>query len=448
MLAVYVTLVPEWGEDTVSSLAVRIDADIAAEKDSPLFRIQRQSIDKPFLPLSEPFETWDGAGPVPGEWAEAEEGAMTYGIFIPARDGDGGFTLTYRVTPGPAGRNPVLDLGQEPGGITGSGMTFLPAFFTGEEIDFTLRWDLCRMPEGSSGAWSYGERCREGGDKTLTDTFYACGMLDSVRAGNFRYYWLRSDALLDTALTGAKLFREEARFFGDGGAPYTIFARRVPFPVHPGGTAEERSYLFLYQSPEQLDDSLTFLFAHEMVHNWISVPDEPYGTATWYVEGMAEFYSTVLPWRAGLVSGEALCRELNSRARDYWENPAVGVPNLTLGENFLSDPEMTKVPYGRGFFYLTAADAAIRRVSGGERCLDDVMRAVSASAPPDGNEAWIREYGRYVGEEAARREYGFLRDGGVVVPAADCFPGIGVRRIPGHTRGTGAECELWEFYAE
>lgn len=109
---------------------------------------------------------------------------------------------------------------------------------------------------------------------------------------------------------------------------------------------------------------------------------------------------------------------------------------------------MTKVPYGRGFFYLTAADAAIRRSSRGERCLDDVMRAISASAPPDGNEAWIREYGRYVGEENARREYEFLRDGGVVDPAADCFPGIGVRRIEGHTRGSGEECPLWEFYEE
>ncbi len=444
---VRVLLTPAWDGESVSSLGVRIDTDIPAVKDAPLFRIHRQSIDKPFLALEEPFALTDGAGTLGGGWKEESKPPYLDRVFTPYRDGGTGFSLAYRVKPVPAGGNPVLDLGAEPGGMTGSGMTFLPEFLSDDPADFTVRWDLSALPEDASAAWTFGEH-RRGGGKTLTESFYACGLLDGVRAGNFRYFWLRNDALLDTAVTAAKLFRMEADFFSDGGEPYAIFARRVPFPVKPGGTALERSYLYLYNSPEQLDSSLLFLFAHEMVHNWITLPDEPYGTTTWYVEGMAEFYSTVLPWRAGLVSADALCRELNSRAKDYWENPAIRTPNLVLGENFLADLEMTKVPYGRGFFYLTSADAAIRRATDSERSLDDVMRALKDLSPEtDGNEAWIAEYGKYVGTDTARREYERLRDGGIMTPQTDCFPGISVRKKEGRVRGTEEPCELWEFTA-
>ncbi len=442
---IHVLLTPAWDGESVPSLGVWIDTDIPAVKDMPLFRIHQQSIDKPFLTLEEPFALTDGAGTLSGEWKEESKPPYLDRVFAPCRDGGSGFSLAYRVKLAPAGRNPVLDLGAEPGGMTGAGMTFLPEFLSEDPLDFTVCWDLSALPEGASGAWTFGEHWR-GGGRTLTESIYACGLLDSVRVGNFRYFWLRNDALLDTAVTAAKLFRMEADFFGDGGEPYAIFARHVPFHVKPGGVALERSYLYLYSSSEQFDSGLIFLFAHEMVHNWITLPDEPYGTSTWYVEGMAEFYSTVLPWREGLVSADALCKELNSRAKDYWENPAIHTPNLVLGENFLSDLEMTKVPYGRGFFWLTSADAAIRRATDNECSLDDVMRALRDLPPEmDGNEAWIAEYGKYVGTDIARHEYEFLRDGGIVTPQTDCFPGISVLKKEGRIRGTEEQCELWEF---
>lgn len=450
MTSVHITLCPRWADNTVSSLAVRIDTDLTAKSGEPLFRIQSQSYDKPFLEREEDFRASDFDGTIPLETAEQQEGAITYRIFLPTREGQGPVRIAYRVKVAPAGRNPVLDFGAEEGGAAGSGMTFLPAFFTEGEIDCRLTWDLAEMPARSVGAWSFGEGDvrRRGDDKTFSDTFYACGLLDSVRVGNFRYWWFSNDALLSTAADAGRIFREEARFFGDAGEPYAIFARHVPFSVKAGGTAQTRSYLFLYRDLTEIGSYLQFLFAHEMVHNWVSLPDEPYGTCTWYVEGMAEFYSTVLPYRMGIVTPEELVKELNSRAADYYENPKIGAPNLTCGENFLADLEMTKVPYGRGFFYLTSADAAIRRATSGERCLDDVMRALLGKTVGDGNEAWIAEYGRYVGADTARREYEFLRDGGICEPSADCFPGIGVRRREGVVRGTGEPCAAWEFYAE
>ena len=202
---VRVLLTPAWDGESVSSLGVRIDADIPAVKDTPLFRIHRQSIDKPFLALEEPFALTDGAGTLGGAWKEESKPPYLDRVFTPCRDGETGFSLAYRVKPAPAGRNPVLDLGAEPGGMTGSGMTFLPEFPVEDPADFTVRWDLSALPEGAAAAWTFGEH-RRGGGRTLTESFYGCGLLDGVRAGNFRYFWLRNDALLDTALPAAKLF--------------------------------------------------------------------------------------------------------------------------------------------------------------------------------------------------------------------------------------------------
>ena len=56
------------------------------------------------------------------------------------------------------------------------------------------------------------------------------------------------------------------------------------------------------------------------MHNWVTLLDEPFGTCTWYVEGMAEFYCLVLPWRFGLASREELLEQLNDRAEQYYEN--------------------------------------------------------------------------------------------------------------------------------
>ena len=74
-----------------------------------------------------------------------------------------------------------------------------------------------------------------------------------------------------------------------------------------GGTALYRSYLFGWNTtqPCSLEDKKTIL-AHEMVHNWPQLNDNPYGVTTWYSEGTAEYYSVLLPLRLGLMTDDEL----------------------------------------------------------------------------------------------------------------------------------------------
>lgn len=450
---VQVLLTPDWDGEKATALSVRLDGDIPVRAGEPLFRIDLVTIFKPFTELSQPMKMTDETGELPIVMHEEEQPPVKLGVYTPQWDG-GGWTLTYALALAPVGRNPVFDLGHEPGGMDGSGMTFMPAFCTGEEIEYTLSWDLSALPDGAMGMWSFGAGTvrRVGNGSALQESFYAAGLLDCVRQGNFIYCWFPNDVILDTAVTTSKIFRYESRFFRDAGEPYAIFARHTAGDEsRAGGTALTRSYMYLYRSNDQLDPVwLKFLFAHEMVHNWVHLNDDPFGTCTWYVEGMAEYYSAVLPARMGIVSREELADQLNKRAADYYENPRRGASNAQCGAGLMADKELTRVPYGRGFFYLTHADSMIRRATGGEKCLDNVMFALKDRFQADRsiqNEAWIQEYGAYVGEDTARREYEFFRDGGVVTPAVDCFEGqIEAEETAGVTRETGTPCRSWRFY--
>ena len=469
MSEISVLLTPAWDGEKIPSLGVCIRTDLPVRAGSPLFHINTVTIFKPFTELAEPIRLSDCEGEIAVTLAEGSVPPVRYSEWIPLRDGKGETCIAYTLKLAPAGRNPVFDLGYEPGGMTGSGMTFLPAFhLSGKSISeeavygdclegeavYRVSWDLSALPERAAGVWSFGEGgiVRRGDGGLLMNTFYAAGLLDCVRLGSFGYYWFPNEKIPDSAMETARIFDYERRFFGDRDEPYTIFARHTSDPEsdRAGGTALTRSYMYLYLNDGQIDPVwLKFLFAHEMVHNWVHLADEPFGTCTWYVEGMAEYYSAVLTLRMGLVSAKELADELNKRAGQYYENPAAGCSNAECGSALMADKEKTRVPYGRGFFYLTHADAAIRRASGGKHCLDDVVSAVNSRYEKDsraGNEAWLEAYGKYVGADTARREYEFFRDGGIVTPETDCFEGkITARKEKGSVRGSGESCDLWRF---
>lgn len=455
MSYIHVLLTPDWDGEKITSLHVLILTDIPAKAGWKYFHINRMTVIKPFTKLSQDFVLVDSDGGILLTEQENVKPPMTLCEFVPERDSVGECELSYELKLDAAGNNPVFDLGYEPGGMNGSGMTFMPEFDAEGDIDYILDWDLRALPQRAVGVWSFGEGLvgRTGKKELLQQTFYAAGMLDSVRLGNFSYYWFSNDKVAETALETARIFSYESKFFKDPGDPYTIFARHAPWLELPraGGTALTRAYMYLYKNDEQLDPVwLKFLFAHEMVHNWVHLNDEPFGTCTWYVEGMAEYYSAVLPFRMGCASMDELALELNKRSAQYYENPQIHVTNSECGAGLFTDPEKTRVPYGRGFFYLTYADSAIRRATQGERSLDDVVWELNERFAKNRelkNEAWFEVYGKYVGVEKARSEYEAFRDGGIVEPRVDCFGGkIRMEAIQGTVRGTDVACTLWKFF--
>ncbi len=453
-MEIQVRLTPDWDGTTIRHLRVEIRADLAARAGEDLFVINRVTIFKPFAELSEPFCLTDEQGEIPLRFRHEQEGPVKKEVYAAERDSRGMLRLTYTAQLQPCGQNPTFDLGYEEGGMTGAGMGFMPGFAFEGKAMHTLSWDLTALPQRAMGVWSYGQGTvsREGGKEMLMTTFYAAGLLDCVRMGAFGYYWFPDRRIPETAMVTSQIFDYESAFFQDPGDVYTIIGRHTsdPATVRAGGTALDRSYMFIYREDAHISrEWFIFLFAHEMVHNWIHLNDVPFGTCTWYVEGMAEYYSALLPWRMGIVDADALCRELNKRAGQYYENPMIHESNLSCGEALMKDPEKTRIPYGRGFFYLTHADAMIRQATGGDKCLDDLVMELNARFCQDQairNEAWLEVYGRYVGMETAEREHQALTEGGVAEPDITCFGGgIRMEKTEGRTRGSEEPCVLYRF---
>jgi predicted metalloprotease with PDZ domain len=119
--------------------------------------------------------------------------------------------------------------------------------------------------------------------------------------------------------------------------------------------------------------------------------DGPDHEVTWFVEGAADYYSLVLPLRAGILDDDAFLRAINVESRTGYANPQ---RHLTLQEAqrlFFSDFLAHWLPYTRGMFYLADLDARLKKATSGERSVDDTVRDV-ARRRRDGERVGIREW--------------------------------------------------------
>ncbi|MBQ2720500.1 MAG: hypothetical protein IJF23_03085, partial [Clostridia bacterium] len=310
-----------------------------------------------------------------------------------------------------------------------------------------IGFDISDLSEDCSCVWTYGGSGRFDvkGD-VLSSSNFCVGKIKRFENGKFGYYWLDDTVdLSETAAMAEKIFTDFSGFFGDTDGPYRIFARCRETSVC-GGTAADRSYAYIY-APEKhpSKEELKLLFAHEIVHNWTTMSDIPYGICTWYQEGIADLYSTLLLYRNGMLTRDELLFDLNSKARQYYENPCIYLSNGQLGKLLFKDLEATTVPYGRGFFYLLSVDRDIRMATDGKKTLDDIVKKLLSINKPD-NEAWLSELEK-IGLADARAKFDRMCSGEIIAPVLSCFDGADIEITQTHSvrRRTGEECTVWEF---
>jgi predicted metalloprotease with PDZ domain len=307
------------------------------------------------------------------------------------------------------------------------------------------------MPKGSLGICSLGEgNCEiKSSSSILLESFYMAGKALKSEENNFGFYWLENPGFygLKVSQFAKDLYKTMSVFFKDRNNSYRIFARKVE-EDKCGGTALKNSYHFVYppDSPPKPTD-IKFLFAHEMVHNWAKMNDEPFGTLTWYVEGMAEYYSALLLWKNNLISKDELISELNKRSRKYYENPHKNIKNEEAGKLLFNDSDATKVPYGRGFFYMAQTDAKILEATNAEKSLDDIMFAIKEKFDSGKNPAadeWLNQIKPYI--KTAEQDFKAMQNGAIIEPNLARF-GIDIKAIKkeGFVRGTDKACKLWLF---
>lgn len=319
----------------------------------------------------------------------------------------GEVTVNYEARPwnptesSPCG--PQIALERDAGGLTGAGMGFLlrPAETLGDLVDTVhVMWDLGDTPSGSHAVCSLGEGIDVVANVTpsvLDECFFAVGPLNSFpptptspitdaseRGGTLDssgMYWL-GNPNFDASALGQKmqqLFPKMAAFFHDDekDPTYRIFLRRnVQKCV--SGRGLHRGFVFAWNTvvPRDPDETDEFLM-HETVHNWprlghsVGGPTAEEMVDAWFNEGIAEYYSLVLPYRFGILSEGEFLQRVNIRLSGYYTNPDRGVVNKDVMGLFWKGGHVNRIPYQRGLMYFLQLAYQLKKAGG--RSLDDLI---------------------------------------------------------------------------
>jgi predicted metalloprotease with PDZ domain len=177
------------------------------------------------------------------------------------------------------------------------------------------------------------------------------------------------------------------RFWGDPRSAYLVTL--IPLDSNPnrmtaGGTGLGDAFAFY--ATENIDDARILNgLAHEHLHSWIplrlgSTADRNGGIAdSWLSEGFTDFYMHRLLVRDELQSVELTASRLNEVMWEYAFSKERNATNARIEAEFWRDRAAQRVPYQRGLLVAALMDDLLRRASGGERDLDDVMLAMRRS---------------------------------------------------------------------
>lgn len=441
-----VTLTPRTGDNgQVSALNVQMQLPAPAiQAGEALLRMPVHIVSTPTAAYSaEQIQVTDRNGPL--KLTAVDEAPSPEGVYrqyIAERAPVGDLVVTYTAEPRPVSsetRNgPLFDLrsqsGNQYGGLMGAGVYFMATPTAAAPYDITLSWDLSALPEGARGVWSLGEGERKitAPASTLAFSFYAMGDVSSepeAGADDFALYWLAQPPfdIEELASQTRGLYDSMASFFGDAEAPYRVFIRENPYPAG-GGTALAQSFMFGYGAGgETTSGGLKMLLAHEMAHNWPRLTDAEHPLTAWYTEGNAEFFSSSLAYRAGYLEPDEFLQVVNGRAAAYYSNPHLKLSNAEAGRIFWSDARAQRVPYGRGFMYLTNVNAQLIGASNGQTSLGDLVNEIlqrQRDGKPGGLAEWVEIVTRELGPQA-REEFEAMTRGEVIIPRPDslgpCF---------------------------
>ena len=455
MSACRVTLTPIFRGSAVERLDVQYEIDgLERQAGQDVFTFQRSTVSVPAAELTD-VSAWDDRGPLPLTVRETKPYPLELLHWQADRAVQGRLTIRYSALPGEkpsAGRHgPYFHFSREAGGAAGPGIAFLTDI-PDWQGKISLHWDVSGMPEGTRAvcAWGEGDVNREGSLDDLRQIYYAFGPLHAITEGDFGMYWLDEPAFdaVELADFVKHLYGIMRRFFRDDQTVYRIFMSHDR-TVSSGGTALRRCYMFGWNDTRRVSVAeKQNLLAHEMVHNWPHLNDEPYGETTWYEEGTAEYYSIMIPLRAGLITKEQALSEIQKRTGDYYTNPTRNLSDLEAAKICWQDRRAQRLSYGRGIFFLANVDARIRRATAGQKSVDDVVLSLLDMGRRNealGNEAFLRVVRETAGIDVSEA-WRLMHEGGHFAPDGDSFDSLfTVTPITAQEADTGKEAVSYQW---
>ncbi len=347
----------------------------------------------------------------------------------------GSISLKYRyhlAVPHP-NPGPPFDLRSNGGGVSGAGAGFLLLPTDNRVFDVQLNWDLQGMPAGSQGASSMGNGNVRAHVpmEVLLASFYIAGPLKTYpekgEAGGFSAAWLGTPPFNadEVMAKSAKAYSDFCSFFRDSNPPpFHVFMREGRDNVSEGGAALTNSFMLFLPPEANLTRDVDGVIAHEMVHHFVGELEGKPGFISWYAEGLAEYYSRIQVFRAGLLSIPQFLEKINHKAVRYYTNPFINLPNDEVPNKFWTSRNAQMVPYDRGFFYFAEVNAKLRAATAGKKSLDDLIRVMieqQKQGKPVTQQTWLDSVEKILGASAIKEFQSVIVEGQTLAPDPDAF---------------------------
>lgn len=161
------------------------------------------------------------------------------------------------------------------------------------------------------------------------------------------------------------------------------------------------------------------LIAHEMVHVFVRLAE-----SDWYNEGIAEYLSALVPYRAGLTSKANYLALINAAAAKYYTNSIRAVSDSAYNKSKKwSTRNSWVLSYSRGMIYFANLDAKLKKL--GSKKQNTVISLILAmnNVQNLGKEltpSWKNLLRSNVGDWAVR-DYEDMLDGKLIVPEPGAF---------------------------
>ena len=332
--------------------------------------------------LFDTLEVFDSKGQLPIVREDEIAEHATLRKYHSGRRSHGSLSFQYRAWP----RRGNLDCKgdnvfiAEGGGLSGSGLGFLILPTTSNDFEITISWNLTLAPSDTRYAMSLSERdlASPKNPRILHETYFLLGDIHSFDEEDFGMYWIDEPPFAPRDVGGkiASLYIQMAHFFQDPVRQYRVFVRHNE-NLCSSGTGFYRSFTFSWSdlSLKQRNDRETLEFlGHELVHNWIRLqrPDENYSNM-WFTEGGAEYYSTILLRRFGLLSEKEFFEIMNRKLSDYYTSPSLNLTNEQIADIVWQDTHAHLMGYQRGFAYFVKLSAEITHQSSEHRSIDNLI---------------------------------------------------------------------------
>ena len=328
---------------------------------------------------------------------------------------------------------PQIALERDGGGLPGAGMALILGLISRDVVfDITIEWNLSSAPSGTRAVCTFGEGqmvTTRQKISVIDECFFAVGALKSypseTTGGLYGMYWL-DDPPFDATALGEQLeclLPKMMAFFHDQESLYRIFIRLNVYKC-VSGRGLHRGFVFAWTSVFSRDeDMITEFLYHDIVHNWPRLGFTTGGPEDlvdgWFNEGIAEYYSLILPYRFGIFAEDELIHRLNRRISAYYTNPDCDVPNKEVPEKFWQGGHINRIPYQRGF--MDFMKLAYQLHQSKRRSLDALiieMVRLRAMDQPHGIKVWLSMVEAELGP-AAVTDYRDMSDAKLIILPSD-----------------------------